>query len=360
MLIRSEVDWRPRDKSSLTKRAIRHKGDTVNTFKAIIISVIALVASSASADQPELINSGSQDLAVTLSQEQSEAVSLCVQKVLECGSTPETSAAPPAVRRKVGASADKIRQIRKDRTDRMQAIEDRLRRLENGAEVNQKDKAALRKDIDDLRAQLLGLENDDDGVDMATQEELDALRQELEQLGLREAANEAARDVTQLEDNRELKVILDRLNALEANIDPFEYGVYLAPNLVLATGGNRYSGIALTNQFTLRVSPEWDVIGEVSPIFAVSKAPFGTQARGAVGYRVKNTVRLELGLSSTWVEYNDQVKAKAMFLAGDLGLRYRAENGFSILGGLGVGSAFIADESSKLAFTGRLGIGYAR
>lgn len=244
---------------------------------------------------------------------------------------------------------ERMRRNREARERRLREIESRIAALENAPPGTNGS-----GDLAALRAELVKLIEETDAENDA---EIAALREELTQFG--DSLDGLEDDLTAL--GERVDGLEERIAALEASDDWFQFGIHLAGFGAVTTGGTSYSGVSIVNQLTFRVDPTWDVIVEGNPLIAPGDRPFGAQIRGAFGVRVTHTVRMELGYSGAGMAYsgNDKLEAKFRVLAGDLGLRYRNDNGFTFLatGGIGHGRGY---GESNVAFWGRLGLGYSK
>jgi len=332
-------------------------GQKETLVKNIIVSLLAFIAlTGSSTAKAEDYMSASQDATVTLSATQSEAVSACVAAVMSCVGDgvscaprvdPVCDKAPPAARRKVKKAARlhwdcglELRLLK----GRVDVIERKLKEGSGGY-----DDSAIRAELDGLRQQL-----------QATKDEIDGLRDELGGFIAEDARYKEILEATQLEDNREIEELQKRMAALEANLDPFELGIYGGVTGLLATGGTKGSAFVLRLEPDFRVTPKVDLIGHVSALIAADHNPFGAQVGGAIGYRFTNVVQARFGMSYAGIGYNNVLKAQAGFLTGDIGMRLTAKNGFAFLVNAGLGPKFTGTGDTSLGFSGTLAIGYNR
>ena len=185
----------------------------------------------------------------------------------------------------------------------------------------------LEKKVADLRKQvgLLGKKKsgaDQHAIMAAVRVELERVRGELDDR-IDQLNRATAKDYVELAQS--LYVLTEKVSGIEGRLSLIEGrgGVKIGPQagfLVLhSTDGTTYSGFPLGARLTLNLTDAWDVDFDATALLSAGESPIGTQVRGGLGWSANEWFKLEAGIGSSWVGYNAQLKAKSVFVTGDVG-----------------------------------------
>jgi hypothetical protein len=187
--------------------------------------------------------------------------------------------------------------------------------------------AGIRADIKRLREDLVVLTK-------VTEDEF--LRTGIALYGLNESLDKVQEKLAKMD---------ERLAALEKK-SGLKLDIQTGFLVLWSTDGSRYTGAPLGARLKLNLTDTIDVNIDALALFAVSDQPLGTSVRGGLTFDLSKVMAIEVGVASTWVSYNSQLKAKSAFVTGDVGLTFRYGMAFASANLL-LGSEF---DSGKPAF----------
>ena len=84
--------------------------------------------------------------------------------------------------------------------------------------------------------------------------------------------------------------------------------------------GTRYTGATLGVRLSLVLDPSTSINIDGNMLAANDIDPFGSSVRGGLSKGLTGWLKLEVGVGTAWVGYNNRLKAKSNFSTGDVGL----------------------------------------
>jgi len=187
--------------------------------------------------------------------------------------------------------------------------------------------ATLEGQVAELQKQigLLGKKKpgaDKDAIMASVRTQIKKLRAELDER-INQLNRATAKDYVELA--QQLYVLTEKVGDIDSRLGVLERkgGVQIGPQagfLVLhSTDGTTYTGFPLGARLTLNLTDAWDVDFDANALLSNSESPIGTQVRGGLSWTATEWLKFEAGIGSSWVGYNAQLKAKSVFVTGDVG-----------------------------------------
>ncbi|MFA6603582.1 MAG: hypothetical protein WCT10_01915 [Patescibacteria group bacterium] len=195
--------------------------------------------------------------------------------------------------------------------------DDRIASLARRVTVLEDQISGLRKQVGLLGKKKPGA--DQNAIAASVRTEIARLRGELDRL------NQAtAKDYVELA--QQLYALMERIREIDSRLNVMERkgGVKIGPQggfLVLrSSDGTTYTGLPVGTRLTLNLTDSWDIDFDANALVSGGNARVGTQVRGGLSWTANDWFAIEGGVGSSWVGYDNQLKAKSAFVTGDFGL----------------------------------------
>lgn len=247
-----------------------------------------------------------------------------------CGCTTDVK-----VNKRLSTLAWQYRQLKKEITEQKQVIV----RLEGEVGLLGKRTSDLERQMADAKRKLGELSEQ---LDRNTQSivlligDVDALKGDID--GLKKSVGELDGD---------LKSLTKRVEALESKIgSPVKIGPHVGFLVMRSLDGTTFTGGTFGARLTLVLTNTVSINVDTDAVVSGGSNPMGTRVRGGLNYQLAKWISLDGGVSTTWVGYDDRLKAKSNFTTVDLGLTvipiWKLEIGANLL----LGAEFDQDKPS--------------
>lgn len=205
-----------------------------------------------------------------------------------------------------------------DRDQRVDALEKDVSRLERDSAEHDALREELKKHQENVQKYWLTTREAAATDHVKQQEQLDQLRKDTD-------ANKSALD--------KLRQELGGMYGLYDKYNLFSVKVGLRPSVLMmrSLDGTSFSGVSMASRLTLNLRKWAGVYGEGAVVGAISDRPVSTSIRGGVNVfplswtniRGVEDIGIEIGLSGTWAEIGERLKARSTFICLEVGPIFR-------------------------------------